>query len=77
MIIIIMKGKNFVAHLDGLSGTPVAHHCYRILDNWPFLKKAIFWYLPGKCETMENLDMSQGPRFEPDASQVQALCSVM
>jgi hypothetical protein len=32
MIIIIMRGENFVAHLDGLSctlvyrGTPVAHH---------------------------------------------------
>jgi hypothetical protein len=32
MIIIIMRGKNFVAHLDGLGGTPVcrgtpvAHH---------------------------------------------------
>jgi hypothetical protein len=33
MIIIIRRGKNFVAHLDGLGGTlvnrgtPVAHHC--------------------------------------------------
>jgi hypothetical protein len=33
MIIIIMRGENFVAHLDGLGGTlvcrrtPVAHHC--------------------------------------------------
>jgi hypothetical protein len=33
MIIIIMRGKNFLAHLDGLGGTPVcrgtpvAHHC--------------------------------------------------
>jgi hypothetical protein len=33
MIIIIMKGENFVAHLDGIDGTPVchgkpvAHHC--------------------------------------------------
>jgi hypothetical protein len=26
MIIIIMRGGNFVAHLDGLGGTPVAHH---------------------------------------------------
>jgi hypothetical protein len=26
MIIIIMRGENFVAHLDGLGGTPVAHH---------------------------------------------------
>jgi hypothetical protein len=26
-IIIIMRGENFVAHLDGLGGTPVAHHC--------------------------------------------------
>jgi hypothetical protein len=25
MIIIIMRGENFVAHLDGLGGTPVAH----------------------------------------------------
>jgi hypothetical protein len=35
MIIIIMRGENFVAHLDGLGGTPVcrgtpvAHHCVR------------------------------------------------
>jgi hypothetical protein len=35
MIIIIVRGENFVAHLDGLSGTPVcrgtpvAHHCRR------------------------------------------------
>jgi hypothetical protein len=33
MIIIIMRGENLVAHLDGLGGTmvccgtPVAHHC--------------------------------------------------
>jgi hypothetical protein len=26
MIIIIMRGENSVAHLDGLGGTPVAHH---------------------------------------------------
>jgi hypothetical protein len=25
MIIIIMRGVNFVAHLDGLGGTPVCH----------------------------------------------------
>jgi hypothetical protein len=35
MNIIIMRGENFVAHLDGLGGTlvcrgtPVAHHCSR------------------------------------------------
>jgi hypothetical protein len=33
LIIIIMRGENFMAHLDGLGGTPVcrgtpvAHHC--------------------------------------------------
>jgi hypothetical protein len=32
MIIIIMRGENFVAHLDGLGGTPVAHHWYRRTD---------------------------------------------
>jgi hypothetical protein len=26
VMIIIMRGENFVAHLDGLGGTPVAHH---------------------------------------------------
>jgi hypothetical protein len=26
MIIIIMRGENFVVHADGLGGTPVAHH---------------------------------------------------
>jgi hypothetical protein len=26
MITIIMRGEDFVAHLDGLGGTPVAHH---------------------------------------------------
>jgi hypothetical protein len=37
MIVIIMIGENFVAHLDGLGGTPVcrgtpvAHHWYRWL----------------------------------------------
>jgi hypothetical protein len=31
MIRIIMRGENFVAHLDGLGGTPVAHH-------WPILR---------------------------------------
>jgi hypothetical protein len=44
MIIIIMRGDNFVVHLDGLGGTPVcrgtlvAHHCVkgrtqRVLEN--------------------------------------------
>jgi hypothetical protein len=39
MIIIIMRGENFVAHLDGLGGTlvcrrtPVAHHWYRELNS--------------------------------------------
>jgi hypothetical protein len=28
MFVIIMRGENFVAHPDGLGGTPVAHHCY-------------------------------------------------
>jgi hypothetical protein len=31
MIIIIIRGENFVAHLDGLGGTPVAHHWFRAL----------------------------------------------
>jgi hypothetical protein len=31
MIIIIMIGKNFVAHLDGLGGTPVAHRCSNLM----------------------------------------------
>jgi hypothetical protein len=37
-IIIIMRGDNFVAHLDGLGGTavchgtPVAHHCFKESD---------------------------------------------
>jgi hypothetical protein len=36
LIMIIMRGENFVAHLDGLGGTlvcrvtPVAHHCCSI-----------------------------------------------
>jgi hypothetical protein len=36
MIIIIVRGENFVAHLDCLGGTPVcrgtpvAHHCTRV-----------------------------------------------
>jgi hypothetical protein len=39
MIIIIMRGENFVAHLDDLGGTPVcrgtpvAHHCFRRLTS--------------------------------------------
>jgi hypothetical protein len=37
MIIIIMRGENFMAHLDGLGGTPVcrrtpvAHHCSSLI----------------------------------------------
>jgi hypothetical protein len=37
MIIIIMRGENFMAHLDGLGSTPVcrgtsgAHHWYRVV----------------------------------------------
>jgi hypothetical protein len=27
VMIIIMRGENFVAQLDGLGGTPVAHDC--------------------------------------------------
>jgi hypothetical protein len=35
MIIIAMRGENFVAHLDGLGGTPVAHHWYNaLLHRW-------------------------------------------
>jgi hypothetical protein len=33
MIIIIMRGKNFVAHLDGLGGTPIAHHWSKLRLN--------------------------------------------
>jgi hypothetical protein len=36
MIIIIMRGENFVAHLDGLGGTPVAHH-YTYISGRQFL----------------------------------------
>jgi hypothetical protein len=32
MIIIIMRGENFVAYLDGLGGTPVAHHCLMVIS---------------------------------------------
>jgi hypothetical protein len=38
MIIIVMRGEHFVAHLDGLGGTPVcrgtpvAHHCVKATD---------------------------------------------
>jgi hypothetical protein len=32
MIIIIMRGANFVAHLDVLGGTPVAHHRPRQIE---------------------------------------------
>jgi hypothetical protein len=31
IMIIIMRGENFVAHLDSLGGTPVAHHWCRLL----------------------------------------------
>jgi hypothetical protein len=42
MIIIIMRGENFVAYLDSLGGTPVcrgtpvAHHCS--MEMWHCLK---------------------------------------
>jgi hypothetical protein len=44
LIMIIMGGENFVAHLDGLGGTlvchgtPVAHHCFM----------AMVWYYYGR-----------------------------
>jgi hypothetical protein len=28
-----MRGENFVAHLDGVGGTPVAHHCSRAMSD--------------------------------------------
>jgi hypothetical protein len=28
-----MRGENLVAHLDGLGGTPVAHHCSRAMSD--------------------------------------------
>jgi hypothetical protein len=31
MIIIIMRGENFVAHIDDLCGTQVAHHWFGAL----------------------------------------------
>jgi hypothetical protein len=34
LFINIMRGENFVAHLDGLSGTPVAHHCPIAMHNF-------------------------------------------
>jgi hypothetical protein len=34
-LIIIMRGENFVAHLYGLDGTPVAHHWSRVLSSHP------------------------------------------
>jgi hypothetical protein len=52
MITVVMRGENFVAHLDGLGGTPVcrgtpvAYHCSRLIaksDNkiktWNIIKK--------------------------------------
>jgi hypothetical protein len=41
-IIVIMRGENCVVHLHGLGGTPVclgtpiAHHCLRVIARWPF-----------------------------------------
>jgi hypothetical protein len=34
MIIIMIRDENFVAHLDGLGGTPVAHHCFKVLSQY-------------------------------------------
>jgi hypothetical protein len=37
MITILMRCENFVAHLDGLGGTPVAHHrpaVSKVADSW-------------------------------------------
>jgi hypothetical protein len=58
MIIIIMRGENFVAHLDGLGGTPlcrgtsVAHHWYK---SWQMVKRN--WKRSYRCET-ESLGIS-------------------
>jgi hypothetical protein len=38
VMIIIMRGENFVAHLDGLDGTPVAQHWHRI---FPFVRQYV------------------------------------
>jgi hypothetical protein len=46
MIIIVIRGENFVAHLDGLSGTPVVHHCPR----WTEARKVVVDH------TLEALD---------------------
>jgi hypothetical protein len=55
MIIIIMRGEKFVAHLDGLGGTPVAHHCtkaYQLcnllfsLFLYSFLTSLSFFFYP-------------------------------
>jgi hypothetical protein len=45
ILIIIMRGENFVAHLDGLGGTPVcrgtpvAYHCPAPQHSWRAEKK--------------------------------------
>jgi hypothetical protein len=49
MIIIIMRGENFVAHLDRLGGTPVcrgtpvAHHCTKLRSQYFDSRQHILW----------------------------------
>jgi hypothetical protein len=41
-IIIIMRGENFVAHLDDLGGTPVYRVTLRLADNLPVALRLSF-----------------------------------
>jgi hypothetical protein len=56
MIIIIMRGETFVAHLDGLGdtpvcrGTPVAHHWGKAMSLWNWASNGPFVHHPVNME---------------------------
>jgi hypothetical protein len=73
MIIIIMRGEHFVAHLDGLGGrpvcrwTPVAHHCDMTLYglsqfiNSASPQRGYFWNHTLNCPNMASVCASPSP----------------
>jgi hypothetical protein len=60
MIIIIMRGENFVAHLDGLGGTPVcrgtpvAYHCFMEMTKYITSQQKIITWRISKNEDIQT-----------------------
>jgi hypothetical protein len=59
MIIIIMRGENFVAHLEGVGGTPVAHHWIRVTEEIIFITVPLRRLDPAASRKQVALVLSQ------------------